>query len=138
MIRPSDIAAHMRAKGLVRVHGVIEYSALRAPPSALPAHYVLPEDETNAAPETTGVQDEFVEERFQIVTVVAAAAARSDRVSNELVDELDKAKRTIIGWTPPGGCRPIRFLRGRLLTVEGGVVAYARTYRTFSRERTIP
>lgn len=137
MIRISAIAEHLKQARVNRVQGVIDYAALRAAPSQLPAHYVLPEDEAAQTPTTTGVIDSFVTEQFQVVTVVAAAAAHQGRVSDDLQDEADKVRALLVGWTPPGCVRPVVFVRGRLISAGGGVVAYARTYRTFTRERTV-
>lgn len=135
MIRISAVAEHLKAAGVGRVQGVIDYAALRTAPTQLPAHYVLPDDETAQTPTTTGVIDSFVTEQFQVVTVVAAAAARQGRVSDELQDEADKVRSLLVGWTPPACVRPVVFVRGRLINAGGGVVAYARTYRSFTRER---
>ncbi len=136
MIDLGAVADRLTSAKVPRVLGVLEYSALTSAPPLLPAHYVTPIDE-DATPNRMagGIIDQRVTNRFQVIIVVAANAARAERPSDELTLLIGKTKDLLIGWTIPGTSTPIEYAGGRLLSAGGREAVWAVRFRTAYHER---
>lgn len=139
MIDFALVAERLRTAGVPRVLGVLEYSALSSAPTILPAHYLTPLDEDAAANRYAGgggIIDQRVNVRFQVVSIVAASAARVERPSEDLTAEIARVKTALIGWSIPGCSMPTEYAGGRLLSAGGREAVWAIRFRTAYHERT--
>lgn len=137
MIALQPVAERLKAKGVPRIEGVLEYSALSAAPPLLPAHFVTPLDESAAANRlAAGVIDQRVSFQFQVVTIVQASAARSALPSEELGEQVRLVKAALLGWMLPGTVAPIELAGGRLLSAGGREAVWSTRFRTAYHERT--
>lgn len=138
MIPISPIAEKLAASGCQRVLGVLEYSALENAPAQLPAHFVVPRQETAGPNRFAGGQmvDQRVTAEFQVIIVTHAQAARSELPSEELKALVDKVKGALIGWTIPGTELPVEYAGGQLLSAGGREAVWSCRFRTAYHERT--
>jgi hypothetical protein len=122
--------------GIRTVSDALGLAALESEQVALPALFVIPASETaGRTQEGSGVVVvEWIEE-FDVVTVLAAAAAR-DRSRDELHAIASLVTGQLIGWTPDPAARPIIPVASRLLGLGGGRVSWVQRFRTATHLRS--
>lgn len=139
MIAQEPIAERLRSEGGFRhVDGVIEWAGLTDVPRALPAAFVVPDNDSASENRLNGVIDQKVGETFGVIVVVAGQAARGSKPSEELKTQTDAARDALLGWTHPETSRPTEYAGGRLIEAGGGIVAWMVRMRTGFHLRRTP
>lgn len=130
MIRLSSVTARLQDRGLPRVLGVLEYSALENAPPQLPAHFVVPVNDDATPNRMAGIIDQRVTLNFQVIIVVQATAARASRPSEDLDEQIEAVRTALLGWTIPGAAMPTEYSGGRLLSAGGREAVWGSRFRT--------
>lgn len=129
-MKQQPVVEQLAGVGFVQVGGILEWAALKVAPGGLPAAYVLPGDESAGDNRNDGGIDQRVATEFGIALVLNAAARSQGSVSEQL-DVLTKAvKAKLAGWTHPEAAGPTLYAGGRMLSVDGGSLAWLMRFRT--------
>lgn len=112
------------------IGGALEFAALRNMPHALPALYVLPDDEEAQPSARAGVIDQLVNTSFVIVLILSAARADAKIVSDDLEAWEQALKHRLVGWVHPDMARETQYANARTLSVDGTSITRGLRFRS--------
>ncbi|WP_336958749.1 phage tail terminator protein [Sphingobium aquiterrae] len=124
MIAIGPIVERLQAAGCKSVEGVVEFADRTIEPRALPAHFVVPTNESAAPNRMTGVVDQKITVGFTIMLAIAAGRS-TGAISEALKTEGDRIKAAIVGWKHPGATGPTEYAGGQLVSTDARVIAWA-------------
>lgn len=117
--------------GVRKVGNAADLAALKAGHTVTPAIYLLPLDEASTG---MGFAGESLVKVVAGFALVFAVANKSDAAGGAAVGDLevlrDAVKALLHGWIPAVDYERIAFSRGRLLSLDDGVVFWMDEYAT--------
>lgn len=124
-----------RLKGLTNpkpksIGGALEFAALRTVPHALPALFVVPDDEDAEISARVGVIDQLVSTSFVVVLIMPAGRADAKLISEDLEEFESAIKGRLVGWTHPDMSRETQYANGRTLSVDGTSITRGLRFRS--------
>lgn len=87
----------LRSGGYANVEAVMEFVGLSSVPRALPALFVVPQNELASPNRMTGVIDQRVVHALAIVLVLGVTSRRPGDVSDELTTQVRKIHALMLG-----------------------------------------
>lgn len=125
MIAQKPIVARLEKAGLRNVSGLLEWASLTEAPRASPCFFVVPEaDSANPSRMGTQVLDQKVTEQFGVIVVVDARVRGDNLVDDALQEQVGKVMDALLMWRHPEAGAPTEYGGGRLLSADGGRVAW--------------
>lgn len=112
------------------IGGALEFAALRQIPNALPALFVVPDDEDAQPSARAGVIDQLVSASFVIVLIHPAVRADARVVSDELEAWESAIKYLMLGWVHPDMARETQYANARTLSVDGTSITRGLRFRS--------
>ncbi|WJY18677.1 hypothetical protein QQS45_00030 [Alteriqipengyuania flavescens] len=138
MIASQPIADRLREAGCEHVSGLFEFAQLKSPPRALPAHFVIPENERAQGSQRVGAYDQKLTFAFSVVIVMKPAGrAGHAAVDEQLHDEIARVKDALFGWQHPEAASGCFLAGGRLLDIDASALSWAVEFTTHYRERKV-
>jgi hypothetical protein len=138
-MRLTPIIQRLEPIGLRLIEGAVEFAGLNAPPSRLPAAYVVPQSEEAAANRLgTYAIDQRVTETIAVVLVLdAARRGGGGAVSEELEDWSDRIRDRLLGWQHPDAAIGFEYAGGQLLSADGTTLAWALRFKSVRHIRKV-
>lgn len=112
------------------IGGALEFAGLQRIPNALPALFVVPDDEDANASARAGVIDQLVNTSFVVVLILSAARADPKIVSDELEEWEQAIKHLLVGWVHPDMARETQYANARTLSVDGTSITRGLRFRS--------
>lgn len=133
----SRLNTNKGALGLNLVAGAAEFQkAAESNPTATPAAYVLPMDETPSANQFSGDDIQLIRTSAAVVLVVRNVAdARGAAVQADLATLRDAVKTSLLGWAPVAGYDTLSRGRSTLMAFRDSHMWWQDTYLSSFYER---
>lgn len=123
MLTLKPIVDHLQQGGFKSVEGVLEAPTQADLPRALPALHVVPSVESAEPSRMAGRRDQLVTFGFSVLVTVGTRAAQG-AASDELVQQVQKVKDRVVGWTHPQASGEVDLVGGRLANVSPASVTW--------------
>ncbi len=138
-MRLAPIIDRLEPLGLRLVEGAVEFAGLAAPPSRLPAAYIVPQNDEAASNRFgTYAIDQRVTTTIAVVLVLdAARRGGGTAVSDELEDWSEKIRDRLLGWQHPDATSLFEYGGGQLLSADGNALAWALRFKTARHIRKV-
>jgi hypothetical protein len=131
-MRLVPIVERLKACGIQRPQGVLELISLAAPPSRLPAHFVVPDTESASPNQLTGAaHSQRTSIQFGVV-IMMQGGANQDRTSDLLFEAETKVIDALLGWIHPDAAdgKACDYAGARMLSVSGSTLSWMVSFRT--------
>ena len=121
--------------GYRTVEGLFEFAALKAPPRALPAAYIVPQRESAAPLPRVGAHDQKITFGFSVILILDPPGRSTGQAAETLRIELRKVKDALFGWKHPEAADGCALAGGQLLELDASSLVWKHDFPCHYRER---